>query len=271
MDVSAIIVEYGNTEIIKAAIASVRDNLADLEYEILVVSNSVYNSEVRAKLKQEFREVCFIFNEDNIGFSKANNQGIKQSKGDFVLLINPDAKLCDRSVLCAIELMGCQKKVAATGPMIVDKFGTVQDSCRNFLTFGQLLARSLKRLLRLETGGIIENSIISEAQPVDWVSGACVLVRRAAIDSSGYMDERYFMYIEDMDWCRTFWFNGWEVWYEPTWKVEHNAGRGSSSGLSVSNKLMWIHFASYCKYLLKWLGKPTRQTEIKKSTWRTIR
>jgi GT2 family glycosyltransferase len=67
------------------------------------------------------------------------------------------------------------------------------------------------------------------------------------------MDERYFMYIEDMDWCRRFWRNGYEVWYLPDWKVEHLGSKGSTKDFRITNKLMWVHLISYFKYYFKWL------------------
>lgn len=257
MDLSVIVVEYRSTEVVKDAVTSFRENLADFKYEIIVISNSVYGLELREKLKRDLPGVNFIFNEHNVGFSKANNQGMRRAIGEIILLINPDAKLLDRSVHFAVELMKSKQRVAIVGPLIIDKDGVVQDSCRDFMTGSRLLSRSYKRFFKLQSGGIVEKKDLSRKQQVDWVSGACMLVRRASIKSVGYMDERYFMYMEDMDWCRTFWINGWEVWHEPKWRVEHNAGRGSSSRFHLANKLLWIHLLSYCKYLLKWLWRPT--------------
>ena len=100
--------------------------------------------------------------------------------------------------------------------------------------------------------GVLEQRDYTRAEKVNWVSGACMLVRKSAIDKVGMMDERYFMYVEDMDWCRLFNRRGFEVWYQPIWSVEHNAGRGSTAKFNVGNKLMWIHASSLIKYFLKW-------------------
>ena len=99
----------------------------------------------------------------------------------------------------------------------------------------------------------MENTDYSKAQQVDWVSGGCLLGRRSSIDETGLMDERYFMYMEDMDWCKRFWQKGFEVWYLPEWKIEHIGGKASTKKFSITNKLMWIHMISYCKYYFKWL------------------
>jgi GT2 family glycosyltransferase len=118
--------------------------------------------------------------------------------------------------------------------------------------FNDLLKRIVLRIVKPRSENILEKKDYSKTHYVGWVSGACMLVRKAAIDDVGLMDERYFMYAEDMDWCRNFQNYNWRVCYLPDWKVEHNAGRGSSSRFGLSNKLMWIHISSLCKYYAKW-------------------
>jgi N-acetylglucosaminyl-diphospho-decaprenol L-rhamnosyltransferase len=107
-------------------------------------------------------------------------------------------------------------------------------------------------LLMKSSGAVLDKRDYSVPSPVDWVCGACMMVRSSAIAQSGLMDERYFMYVEDMDWCRRFRINGWQVWYLPYWTIEHNASRGSSGKTGINNRLMWIHIASLTKYMLKW-------------------
>jgi N-acetylglucosaminyl-diphospho-decaprenol L-rhamnosyltransferase len=259
MDISVIIVEYKDIDIVLNAVRSIAGNLSDLVYEIFVVSNSLYGPDTQRYLTTEFPGVNLIFNRENVGFAKACNQGIKESKGEHVLLVNPDASLLDRSIEHALDLMKKNNRIAIVGPTIIDRSGVVQDSCRNFMTFGKLLKRTLKRTPTSRSNGIVETEDVHDVRSVDWVSGACMLIRREAINEVGLLDERYFMYVEDMDWCRTFWSTGWEVWYQPGWKIEHNAGRGSTSGINVLNKLMWIHILSYSKYRLKWWRLPIKQ------------
>jgi N-acetylglucosaminyl-diphospho-decaprenol L-rhamnosyltransferase len=252
VDTSVIIVEYKDIETVRSAVRSIAANLSDIESEIFVVSNSLYGPDTQRYLKAELPDVNLIFNRENVGFAKACNQGIKESKGEFILLINPDACLLDKSIGSALDLMKKNNRIAILGPMIIDARGATQDSCRDFMTFGKLLKRTFKRISTSRSNGICETEDLHGVRSVDWVSGACMLIRREAINKEGLLDERYFMYVEDMDWCRTFWRGGWEVWYQPGWKVEHNAGRGSTSGINIVNKLMWIHILSYFKYRLKW-------------------
>lgn len=219
-----------------------------------MVSNSGYAKEAQDTLRTYLPEARLIFN-GNIGFARAVNQGISQSVGRFILLLNPDARLLENGVSEALEFMQSREEVAMVGPMIIDHEGNMQDSARSFMTLGTLAYRTWRRFLSASEGSILDKIDYTTAQTVDWTSGACMLVRRVAIEEVGQMDERYFMYAEDMDWCRRFWLKGWEVWYLPQWIVEHNAGRASSSRFNIGNRLMWIHINSLSKYFVKWRFK----------------
>ena len=253
MDISFIIVEYMDTMTLEKAVFSIIDHVSDVTKEIIVISNSSYSSSEQSDIQSKFSNTRFIFNQYNLGFAKAVNQGIKISTGKFILLLNPDAKILNKGFATVIGFMEQNPHIGILGPKIIDKDGEIQDSYRYFMTIRNLLWRNFRRLVKISSGGILEHKNYSDLQPIDWVSGACMLVRRKAIESVGLMDERYFMYIEDMDWCRRFWKTGWEVWYQPDWKIEHDSGRASTKSFNIGNKLMWIHLISFCKYYLKWL------------------
>jgi len=250
-DLTVIIVEYKNTRVTREAVRSVRDCVTILDHEIIVISNSSYNAQEKNEFLRDFADVIVIFNAENAGFAKAVNQGIKVSKSKFILLLNPDAKLLDESISLAINFMDNHENVGIAGPKTVDWSGCIQDSCRSFLTLKGLFERTWKRISK-QTASILDNMDYERPQSVDWVSGGCMLVRRHAIEEVGLLDERYFMYLEDMDWCRRFWLGGWKVWYLPEWTVEHTGERGSTNHFNIMNRLMWIHISSFCKYLLKW-------------------
>lgn len=253
MDISFIIVEYFCTDILQEAVQSIFDHASTRSFEIIVVSNSSYSQKRQAELCLSFPKVEIIFNQKNFGFGRAVNQGIRKSSGKFVFLLNPDAQLVDQSLARAIEFMVAHEQVAVLGPLIVDSTGQIQDSCREFMTFGSMLKRMYKRLALTSRGGVLEKKDYFRAHQVDWVSGACLLARKEAITKAGLLDERYFMYVEDMDWCRNFYKYGWQVWFLPDWKVEHNASRASSDRWALMNRLMWIHLLSFLKYNIKWM------------------
>jgi GT2 family glycosyltransferase len=217
-----------------------------------VLCNSSYPEAEQKNIKRLLGGCTIVF-QDNVGFARAVNKGIHLASGEFILLFNPDAELIDNSLGSAIDFMKENNSVAVIGPKILDHENQIQDSCREFMTLGILFKRMLSRMLNRSSGPVLEKRDYSVAVRVDWVSGACMLVRRTAIDQVGLMDDRYFMYVEDMDWCRSFNKNGWQVWYFPKWCVEHNAGRASSGGVPFFNRLMWIHIASLIKYNIKWL------------------
>jgi len=252
MDFSVIIVEYMDLEMLERAILSINTNISEVNKEVIVISNSSYPTRKQIEIQQNFLNTKFIFNKSNLGFAKAVNQAIMISSGKLIMLLNPDAKLLDNSFLRAVELMKKNKKIAVVGPMTLDGKGQLHDTFRGFMSPMALVSRTLKRFLNLESKLLSENRDFQKIQPVDWVSGGCLIVSKAAIEDSGLMDERYFMYIEDMDWCRRFWLNGYEVWYLPDWKVEHIGSKGSTKVFSITNKLMWIHLISYLKYYFKW-------------------
>ncbi len=252
MDISIIIVEYMDYEIVRKAIQSIYDNVSDARFQIIVISNSLYPPEKQIEIRSISSNVQFIFNAENVGFSKAVNQGIRESSGEFVILMNPDTELIDNGLSGAVSFMRNNTKIACLGPMIIDCEGKIQDSCREFMTIGRLLKRTIVRLFGLASGGVLEDKDYSLPQNVDWLSGAYILARKAAIDDAGLMDERYFMYVEDMDWCRNFKMHGWGIYYWPEWKVVHDAGRGSSGGFQLMNRLLWIHISSLLKYYVKW-------------------
>jgi GT2 family glycosyltransferase len=254
MDLSVIIVEYLDLESLEKAIRSIYFHISKLRVEVIVISNSEYPIEKQAEIRSRFRETQFTFNQANLGFAKAVNQGIKVSAGKFVMLLNPDARLLDDSAQGAIEFMRENMKIAVVGPMTLKGNGQLHDTCRRFMNPWLLMARTIKRLLNFEKEAVLEEMDYSKMQKVDWVSGGCLIARKSAIDESGLMDERYFMYMEDMDWCRQFWQNSFEVWYLPEWKIEHIGGKASTTEFRITNKLMWVHLISYFKYYFKWLN-----------------
>lgn len=252
MVISFVIVEYFCLDNLERAVQSIFEYTQAAIFEIIIVSNSVYAPEKQDEIRSSFPGISVIFSRKNVGFGKAVNEGIRKSSGEFILLLNPDGMLIDHSLQVAIDFMSAHPQIAAIGPKIVENTGEIQDSCREFMTFGILVTRMMKRLILKKSGPVLENKDYLSRHQVDWVSGACMLVRKDAITSTGMLDERYFMYVEDMDWCRNFHVKGWQVWYLPDWIVQHNAGRASTGRACLVNRLMWIHFASFCKYSLKW-------------------
>ncbi len=252
-DISFIIVEYYCIEDLRNCIASIHEKCAEFSYEIIVSSNSVYSFEKKAYLSNEFTGVKWIFNGKNLGFAKAANMGLKESSGKYLLLLNPDTRLIDNKILQLFNYGENNSHIGIFGPKLIDTNGKVQDSCRSFITPYMFFSRVVNRFSHGIKEEILHATDYDRIQSVDWVSGACMFVRRKGIEKVGFMDERYFLYMEDMDWCRRFWESGFKVVYWPDMVVQHDASRRSSASISSRrvDKIAWIHFSSYFKYLLK--------------------
>jgi len=229
----------------------------DLKFEIIISSNSNYNNIKKEDLRNEFPFVRWIFNRKNLGFARAVNIGIKNSEGNYLMLINPDAYLLDNIISQLLQYMEENTDIGILGPRLIDNEGRIQDSFRDFITPNRFFWRVMKRLLQKKDREILEKKDYNSVQTTDWISGACMVVRKKAVEQVGLMDERYFLYIEDMDWCRRFWDKGFKIVYWPYMEVCHNSPRYSSFSLSKRrpNKFMWIHFISYMKFFWKFFPR----------------
>jgi N-acetylglucosaminyl-diphospho-decaprenol L-rhamnosyltransferase len=265
MDLSYVILEYDCLGEIGPCLASLKKFSSGLACEYIVASNSRYDGELRNKVSAEFPEVHWIFNEKNGGFAYAMNRGLETAVGETVALLNADVRLMS-DVAPAVIFLSSNPGVGLIGPKIVDEKGTLQDSARPFMTPWRALRRALARV----GGGrrvLLERGFdYDRMQPVDWVIGAFMMAKKSAIEKVGTLDEQYFMYVEDMDWCRRFWEGGFAVHYFPELAVEFAGTRRSSaflSGSGVPGRHAWIHLRSYLRFLRKFgcgAGKLTRKS-----------
>jgi GT2 family glycosyltransferase len=183
-------------------------------------------------LRACYPEVRLMPKQNSDGFAANNNIGIRKSRGDFVLLLNPDVVIQSRSVETLLDHMLTHPSVGIGGPQLLNTDLSPQFSCRRFVNVYTVLLRALnwgkdessreelRRYLMMDVD-------LSEAQAVDWVIGAAMIVRRKAFDQVGLFDERFFLYIEDQDWCFRMWREGWQVNYIPQAKMIHSHQRSS--------------------------------------------
>ncbi len=209
-------------------------------------------------LLAHFPKVNFFKNEENLGFAKACNQIIARSSAPFICFLNPDTLVTRPFLGQSVSWLTNHPKVAVLGPKIVDPDGRVQGSARGFPSLATAFFGRSSLLTKLLPGNpiskknikTIEEGESNEPKKVDWVSGACMIVRREAIDTTGGLDEGFFMYWEDCDWCTRFRKKGWEVFYHPgIGPIEHAAGSCSKS--MRLRTLYWFHKSAarlYCKY-----------------------
>jgi len=258
---SVVVVNYFSGLLAKACIQSIRRSNPSEPYEIFVVDNAS-RDDSREVLTADIEGIRTYFSPANLGFAKAVNLALRETHGEFVLLLNPDIIVLKDAIQTLLHFMRSHPHVAIAAGQLVNPNGTVQESALRFYTPSTILYRrtSLGRLpwaRRHLRQVFMRDRDLTKAQPVDWVIGACMCVRRSAMKDIGPMDERFFLYFEDMDWCRRFWEHGWEVWYVPSARFAHYHKRESAQeqGLfALFHPVARTHIVSGIKYFLKYRG-----------------
>lgn len=246
--IDIILVNYNSTDLLLQSLGSIYESLKDLSAEIIVWDNGSRDEVERVTTL--FPHVLLTENRVNCGFAKAVNCGLRQGTAPYVVLLNPDTYVEGdffSSVLC---FMAENDDVGIMGPRILDPDGTVQDSARAFphLLTG-LFGRSSLATRWFPSNWLTRRNLVTKASDgitpmeVDWVSGACMVVRRKTLDEVGLLDERFFMYWEDADWCRRMWEGGWKVVYFPKACIVHHVG-GSSRTVRIRS-LVEFHRSAY--------------------------
>lgn len=232
MDLSIVIVNWNVRELLRRCLHSVyRATGASLQVEVIVVDNASSDGSV-AMVPEDFPQVHLIANDENLGFTRGNNQAIAQCRGRYVLLLNPDTEVVGDALSTMVRYMDDHPQVGALGPQLLNPDGSVQSSRRRFPTIATAFLESTILQQWFPDNQVLRRYYVrdrgdDEVQEVDWVVGACLLARRQAIEQVGLLDEEFFMYSEEMDWCRRFKERGWRVVYLPTAQVIHHEARSS--------------------------------------------
>jgi GT2 family glycosyltransferase len=198
--------------------------------EVIVVDNASSDGSVEM-VRAEFPEVRLIVNTINRGYAGGNNDGIAAATGRYVMILNPDTQVVGDALSTLVAHADLHPEAGVIGPQLLNPDGSVQPSRRRFPTLTTGLFESTwlqpvasRRVLR---DYYMQDRSDSETQQVDWVIGACLLVRRDVIQQVGGLDEGFFMYSEELDWCRRIKQAGWKVMYLPDAKVIHHMGKSS--------------------------------------------
>lgn len=253
MDLSVIIINYNTKVLIKQCLASVYGNTKNLSFEVIVVDNASYDGSVRM-IRQKFPKTILVANKENKGFAKGNNQGIKLSKGKYVLILNPDTIILDNALEKMVRFIDSQSEVGVVGAKLLYPDGTIQFSCRHFYNLRTILLR------RSILGKIFRNSHLlryhlmsdwnhDEIREVDWVFAASLMIRRKILNQVGYFDERYKMYFEDVDLCYRVKKAGYKIYYYPEAIIIHYHRRESAQ--KFSKKTVW-HIQSAIRFFNKY-------------------
>lgn len=254
MDVSIIIVTYNSGDTVMRCLDSLAAHPPSAAFETIVIDNASSDG-TPERVRQRSPAVCVIANTANRGYSKGVNQGIRASSGRYCLVLNPDIEVTAGSVDALVSFMDGHARAALAGAKLVWPDGRVQPSCRAFYTIRALVLRRtfLGRLFpraRALRAHLMSDYDHETARRVDWVLGACMMVRREALERVGPMDERFFLYFEDTDWCYRMQQHGWEVWYVPDSVMIHRWERSSAG--SILGKPFVNHLLSMLRYYEKW-------------------
>ncbi|MFA6449066.1 MAG: glycosyltransferase family 2 protein [bacterium] len=231
MDLSVSIVNHSNRELLDGCLASVRAGAGELDFETIVIDN-VSGDGSAAMAREKYPEVILIENEKRLGFAANQNQGLRRAKGEFVVLLNNDTVVGPGALEKLVAFMRANPHVGLAGPRLVNPDGSLQESCYRTPTLGVLLYDALF-ISSLFPGhpafGGFKRWAHDSVREVPSISGACVMARKAAADEVGPLDERFFMYFEDHDWCLRFRRAGWKICFVPDARVVHYGG--GSDGL----------------------------------------
>jgi GT2 family glycosyltransferase len=196
------------------------------EIEIFVVDNGSQDGSGN-EVKKAFPSVHLVENEKNLGFAKAVNQGLEKASGRYILLLNPDTQVKNGAIERLISFMDVHLDVGVVGAQLLNSDGSRQNSIANFPSLAtELLNKSLLRWLFPKVFPGKEKDY-SEAIEVDSVIGACMMVRRDAINQVGLLDEEYFLFLEETDWCFRIKKAGWKIYHVPQAEVYHFQGKSA--------------------------------------------
>jgi N-acetylglucosaminyl-diphospho-decaprenol L-rhamnosyltransferase len=292
-DVTIAIVSFNTRELLAACLRSVFST-TNISFEVCVVDNGSADGSAEM-VARDFTAARLIRSGGNIGFAAANNRALRAANGRYLLLLNPDTVVSPSTIGDMVSFMDQQQHwhVAICGPRILFPDGTFQSCGYRFPTLMSEIRQSknIDKLLRLVVGE--EPPLKLEPGPfeVDWVDGACLLIREEAISQIGTLDEQFFLYAEELDWCHRARNAGWGVYALPTIEMVHYQGKSSaqmsdfSLALLVETRLRYyrkthgttmaaVTSLVYVAGCLKQLNRDRRKARVKlRATmrwWRTL-
>ena len=259
--VSIIILNYKRAGLVRECVKGIV-RFVEVPYEIIVVDNNSHD-DIDQKIS-DFGNVKLIKATANRGFAAGNNLGIKQARSEFIMIVNPDIAVLEGAVEAMVSFLKENKSAGMVVPQLLNPDGQVQMSV---MRFPNLLMPLYRRTPLGKTSFgqkkldwyLMRDWDHQSVAEIDWALGACMMVRQEALVEVGLMDERYFLYVEDTDWCRRFWQAGWKIYYLPQAKMIHYHARESAG--KIFSKLNLVHLLSWSKYFWKF-----RQTPLPKKS-----
>jgi len=251
---AVVIVSYNTRRMIRRCLQSLQAFPPHCSHAIWVVDNASRDGTV-AMLRQEFPAVRLHANRRNLGYAAAVNQGLEAAGAEYTLVLNPDIVVRDGAVDQLVAFMDAHADAGLAAAKLLNTDGSLQYTCRSFYTPQTLLFRRTFLGKLFPRSRVIRRHLMLDydhATPraVDWVIGACMLVRRSAVEDVGGMDERFFLYFEDVDWCFRLGRQGWKVYYVPQAEMLHEHRRESAK--PKLSRSFWAHLGSLLRFYEKW-------------------
>lgn len=256
IELSVVIVEYHSIQEIRKCVEALKEHL-NVSYEIIVSSNSNYSSEQRKQADTGEAGVHWIFNERNGGFAYAMNEGMKVAKGKYLIIMNSDCTL-ESDLDKMIAFINQHPEVGAIAPLMKDNEGNIQDTARPYVSLPRYLWRQIKRITHQKVSILDANIDYSQIQTVDWLIGAFIMVSRQAYEATKGLDEQYFMYAEDLDWCTRIRQQGFEIVYYPKCTITYKGTRRARSNSKYARIFIQSHIKYWKKFGFFW-GYPKRK------------
>ncbi len=240
MDLRISIVNYNTRDLLDRCLASIAANPPDGPYEVVVVDNASRDDSV-AMVREQHPQVQIIASPDNLGYAAGNNLALRGSRARYFLVLNSDIEVHPGALQRQIDFLDAHPEIGMVGCRLILPDGSIQPSCAARLT----LRKYLTQQLMLDRAGIshrlfgeywIDCAAATQPIPVDQATGAAMFCRREALQRVGPMDEGYWMYCEDSDWCERFQAAGWPIWYFPAATMDHKLGGSSNRRASRDDR-----------------------------------
>ena len=257
IDVSVIIVSWNTRELLGRCLKSLFEQTHGVSFEVLVVDNA--SSDDSAEMvRSEFTQVNLIANDANLGFARANNQAIAEAKGECVLLLNPDTELIDDGISNLVAVARKHPEAGIVGGKILNPDRSIQASVRRFPTLCSQVLIMLKLHHAFVNISCLRRYFANDVNPeseqsADQVMGAFFLISRQALNIVGTLDERFFIWFEEVDYCKRVVNAGLKVLYTPVAQVVHHGGESFAQVFALKKQKMFN--ASLAKYMRKHFGR----------------
>lgn len=247
IDISVIIVNWNTKDLLKNCLKSIYQTIHDLTFEVIVVDNASYDGSIEM-LEREFTSVIRIINKENKGFGSANNQAFAEMKGKYALLLNTDAVLTTDAVNKLWNFCDKNEKAGIVCGQLLNADGSKQNSVASFPSLLTLAANT--SLLEFLFPGRFPSKRYKHTSPieVDSAIGACMMIRKKALDETGFFDERYFFFFEETDLAYTMRRKSWKIYQVPDALIYHL--QGQSIGHNISSRIEF--YRSRYQFLRKW-------------------